>query len=130
MTCFFVGFILSSTIVLYSMFLLVYVFHLSLRLLYPVKSRKLDQSEYSGKIHIVEVACVFIVGTVPYLALAAASKFQIGVFPALLCVVTASYNFYGSIVPTIFLGCISLILMSLVLYKIHIVSYNTLHHFY
>ncbi|XP_065890577.1 uncharacterized protein [Dysidea avara] len=114
------GFILTSGVTLYCMFLLVYVFHLSLRLLYPVKSRQLDQSEYSRKIHIVEFMCVFIVGTVPYLVLAATSKFQITVFPPLRCGVTAAYNFYGVIVPTIFLGCTSLILMLIVLYKIHI----------
>jgi len=119
----FVGFVLSSGILLYSMFLLVYVFHLSLRLLYPVKSRRLDQSEHNGKIHIVEISCVFIVGTVPYLALAAASKFKIAMFPPLRCVVTEAYTFYGSIVPTIVLACVSMILMLLVLYKIHIVSY-------
>ncbi|XP_065896988.1 uncharacterized protein [Dysidea avara] len=114
------GFILTSGVTLYCMFLQVYVFHLSLRLLYPVKSHQLDQSEYSGKIHTVEVMCVFIVGTVPYLVLAATSKFQITVFPPLGCGVSAAYNFYGAIVPTIFLGCTSLILMLIVLYKIHI----------
>ena len=77
---------------------------------------------HSIKIHIIEVTCVFIVGTVPYIAFAGASKNRIGSFPPRGCSGDAVYSFYSLVIPTVILSCSSLVMMLVILYNIHIVS--------
>ena len=81
---------------------------------------------HSIKIHIIEVTCVFIVGTVPYIVFASASKNRIGSFPPRGCSGDAVYSFYSLVVPTVILSCSSLVMMLVILYNIHIVSNTVL----
>ena len=111
-----------SGITLYSSFWLLYIFHLTLKLLYPLKSVKLDNSDHSKTIHIIEVLTVVLIGTIPYGVFAGTSKYQIIRFPALYCGYNRSYQFYGTVLPTLIIGSVGLILTLIVLYKIHIVS--------
>ena len=117
-----IGFVWTSGIVVYGFFWLLFVFHLALRILSPQKSSKLDNSDHSKRIHTIEVVAAIVVGTVPYIVFAGTSKYQFARFPPYYCVYDTTYLFYGTVLPTLIPGCVGLILMLLVLYKIHIVS--------
>ena len=120
MTC--LGFVWTSGIFLYGLFWVLYILHLALKLLYPLKSMKLDRSDYSGRIHIMEILTVFVIGTTPYIVFASTSQYEIIIFPPFYCGPNTTYLFYGTVLPTLTIGCFGLILMLLVLYKLHIVS--------
>ena len=83
---------------------------------------QLEQSDHAGKIHVVEVMVAVLVATVPYIVFLINSDFRISTFPPLYCGAGPTHNFYGLIVPTVVVYCITLIMMLFVLYKIHIVS--------
>ena len=94
-----------------------------MKLVYPLKSVKLDKSEHSKMIHVIEIFVVFIIGTVPFIVIAGNSKYEAVRFPPLFCLYTdTSYMFYGTILPTVIIGSGGLILMLFVLYQLHIVS--------
>ncbi|XP_065891009.1 uncharacterized protein [Dysidea avara] len=114
------GFVATSTVVLYCAFWCLYIFHLLLKLVFPIWSKVVYNSVHSIKIHIIEVTCVFIVGTVPYIVFASASKNRIGSFPPRGCSGDAVYSFYSLVVPTVILSCSSLVMMLVILYNIHI----------
>jgi len=116
------GFITGSTVVLYCAYWCLYIFHLLLKIVFPVWSRFLYTSARSTKIHTIEVATVFIVGTLPNIVLAGTSKYVILAFPPTGCSGNAVYTFYTLIVPTVMLSCCSLVMMLIILYNIHIVS--------
>ena len=84
---------------------------------------KLEQSKYARVTHIIEVAIAVLLGTVPYIFIAANSRFHIGIFPPLYCGADPVYSFYATILPTVLVYCASLIMMLFMLYKIHIVSH-------
>ena len=117
-----IGFMVTSGIVLYAFFWLLYIFHLTLRLVYPLKSAKLNNSAYGKKIYALEVLIVVVISTVPYIVFASTSTYQISRFPPDYCSYNTTYHFYGTFIPTLITGCVGLILMLLVLYKLHIVS--------
>ena len=104
------------------MFWFLYIFHLALKLLYPLKSAKLDRSEHSKKIHIMEVVVVLTIGTTPYIVFAATSKYEVVRLPPIFCGYNTTYLFFATVLPTIGVGSGGLLLMLLVLYKLHIVS--------
>lgn len=112
----------TSAIVLYGLFWFLYIFHLALKLLYPLKSAKLDNSNNSKRNHIIEVCIVFIIGTTPFIAFAGSSKYEVVRLPPIFCGYNTTYMFYATILPTITIGSGGLALMLLVLYKLHIVS--------
>ena len=116
------GFISTSTVVLYCAFWCLYIFHLLLKLVFPIWSKVIYNSEHSLKIHIVEVTCVFIAGTLPYIVLASTSKNQIGSFPPTGCAGEGVYSFYTLVFPTVILSCTGLVMMLFILYNVHIVS--------
>ena len=117
-----IGFVWTSGIVVYGFFWVLYVFHLTLRLVYPLKAAKLNNSAYGRKIYALEVLIVVVIGTVPYIVFASTSTYQISRFPPVYCSYNTTYHFYGTYIPTLIIGCAGLILMLLVLYKLHIVS--------
>ena len=121
---YFVGFVYVSTITLYCYFWFLYTLHLFLRITYPIRMIKLEQSKYARMIHIIEIAIAVLLGTVPYIFFAVNTNFHIGSFPPLYCATGPVHVFYGTILPTILASCASLIMMLFILYKIHIVSYT------
>ena len=112
----------TSGITLYGLFWDIYILHLAVKLLYPLKSVKLDRSDYSRKVHILEILTVFVIGTTPYIVFASTSQYEAVIFPPFYCAYNTIYLFYGTVLPTLIIGCFGLILMLLVLYKLHIVS--------
>ena len=117
-----IGFIWTSVTVIYGLFWLLYLFHLALKLLDPLKSAKLDNSVNSKRNHIIEVCVVLVIGITPFVIFAGTSKYEVVRSPPVLCGYNATYMFYATILPSITIGSGGLVLMLLVLYKLHIVS--------
>ena len=117
-----IGFVWTSGIVVYGFFWFLFIFHLALKILSPLKSSKLDNSDHSRRIHTIEIVTAMIIGIIPYIVFAGTSKYQFARFPPFYCLYNSTYIFYGTILPTLIPGCVGLILMLFVLYKIHIVS--------
>ena len=118
----FLGCLFFTGVVLYSYIWLIYIIHLALRLFYPLKSAKLSNSGYSKTIYVGEVSLALLIASIPPIVNAGLSKYNIVTYPPLYCANTDTDNFYSTTVPILISVFISLILMLLVLYKIHIVS--------
>ena len=120
--CISVGFLVSSGVVLYGYFWFLYVFQLALRMLFPLKSAKFFNSDYSRAIYIAEILVVFFMATIPSIVSAGLSKYKISTFPPTMCRSYGNLYFYETIIPIISTLCFTAILMLLALYKIHLVS--------
>ena len=121
-----IGFVFFTGLVSYSYIWLLYVFHLALKLFFPLKSAKFLSSGYSKVIYFVEVLIVFLIGTVPSIVSAGLSKYRVVTFPPIHCGAydDRTYIFYAIIVPILAAVCVSVILMLLILYKVHTVSFD------
>ena len=119
-----VGFSYYSITSLYCYFWLLYTLHLFLRVSSPIRMVQLEQSKHAGKFHIFEVTCAVLLGTIPYIIFASRQEFHIATFPPFYCGANPTQNFYSSILPTVVVSCASLIMMVIMLYKIHVVSYQ------
>ena len=119
LSIYFLGAVVSSEIVLYSYFWFIYVCHLALRILFPMKSATLYNSR---TIYIAEVLCVVSIATVPSIISAVLSKYRISTFPPTQCENDGALYFYVTIVPVMIVVCFGVIMILLTLYKIHTVS--------
>ena len=120
------GFIIFSILTMYSLFWLIYIVHLLLVLIYPLRSSRVYRLLHNKKIQITEVACVFIVSVIPNIVLVATSKFHINSYPPVSCGVNIKLAFYGCVIPTMSINFVGLIVMLFVLYRIHYVSHHPL----
>ena len=122
-----VGFMFFSGLVLYSYIWLIYIFHLALKLFFPLKSAKLSVSGYRRTIYIAEFLIFFLIGVVPAIVSTVHSQYRVITFPPIYCGGhdDQNYIFYSATLPILAIVCVSLILMILILYKIHIVSLIT-----
>ena len=123
----FLGVVFFSGLVLYSLFWLLYIFHLALKLFFPLKSAKLSNSGYARIVYIAEFMIAFLIGTCPSIIGGAISGYNIKRFPPIYCdgFDDHAYIFYSVTIPILTAVCISLILMILILYKVHVVSFST-----
>ena len=126
-----VGCIISSGVVLYIYFWILYVSHLALKLFCPLKSAKLFSSDYRRTIYIVEVLILCFIATLPSIVTnSGLAKYKIILFPPTFCLHSDQrYRFYATVVPVSISGCICFILLLFVLYKIHMVcllAYNVM----
>ena len=112
----------TSGFVVYAYFWLLYISHLALNIVYPLKSAKYFNSEYIRIIYIVELIFIFVIGTTPSIVSTAFSHYEILFFPPTQCGTTDAIRFYEVILPTMFCVTVCGILMLLTLYKIHVVS--------
>ena len=111
--------------VMYSVYWLLYAFHLYMKVAYPDYSMLFDSWHRTKKFYYWEVGFFTLIGTVPYIILAGMSEFHIAQSPPLYCALGAEQNFYGIIFPTIVINCTTVIILLLVLYHVHIVSEYT-----
>ena len=117
-----VGCLFFCGLVLYSYIWLIYIIHLAMRLFYPLKSAKLSNSGYSRAIYTGEVLTALFIAAIPPIINAGLSKYRIAIYPPLYCANTDTDNFYLTTLPILISVFISLVLMLLVLYKVHVVS--------
>ena len=107
---------------MYSVFWLLYTFHLYLKVAQPEYSMLFDSLHRDKKFYYFEIGGITIIGTVPYIILASLSEYQIVQFPPKFCALSAVGNFYGIVLPTLIVNCATVIILLLILYHVHIVS--------
>ena len=107
---------------MYSIYWLLYAFHLYVKVAYPDYAMLLDSWHRTKKFYYFEIGFFTFIGTLPYLILASLSEFGIAYFPPFFCALSAEGNFYGIVLPTIVINCTTLIILLLVLYHVHMVS--------
>ena len=117
-----VGSLLSSGTVLFSFFWVLYTSHLVLKLSHPLRSFKIFHSDYSKAIYIAEILIALFIASAPSVVGAGLSKYRIVSFSPTHCEIYGAYRFYSLILPVMIAVCVSVILMMLALYKIHVVS--------
>ena len=93
-----------------------------LELLYPLKSSLLFNTEYSRAVHATQILIALFIATTPSVVGVILSKYRINTFPPRVCDSYGVFRLYSLIVPVMIAVCISVILMLLALYKIHVVS--------
>ena len=122
--CISAGFlILSAGTLLYAYFWLLYICHLTLKIFCPLKSAKLLNSHYKRVIYITGILTGISVTIVPSIVNTVLYNYEIVSFPPVQCGNSnRTYHFYTVIFPLMITVCICGILMSLILYKIHVVS--------
>jgi len=104
----FSGFIYQAGFLIFSGFWLLYVVHLSINLMFPIRAYHLNRYKHFGK--IIFIICVgllvpsIIVGT---------TRYHITGFPPTQCSADADVFFYTLILPTIFVMATGVILISL-----------------
>ena len=109
---------------LYTYFWLLYVCHLTVKVFFPLKSAKLFNSDYSRIVYITEILIGTFIATIPPIVNTVVWNYEIIVFPPMQCGNSnRTYFFYTLLVPVITMVSACGILMSLTLYKIHLVSY-------
>ena len=119
----YIGVLIISGALLYSYFWLLYICHLALKVFYPLRSAKLFKSHHSRVIYIAEVLVVFLIATVPSIILAIIGQnYNIIGFPPTFCVIDTTYRIYVIVIPILVTSCVSIILMSLVIYRLHMVN--------
>ena len=119
----FTGVLITSGVLLYTYFWLLYVCHLALKVFYPLKSAKLFDSDYSRIIYITEVTIVFLIATVPLIVLAAVgSNYTVIGFPPTFCTIGSTYRIYVVVFPVLVTTSVFVTLMLLVVYQLHMVS--------
>ena len=119
--CHFIGMIVFAGFVMYSVYWLLYAFHLYMKVAHPYYSILFDGWHRTKKFYYFEIVFFTLIGTLPYLILASLSEFRIVYFPPVFCALSAEGNFYGAIFPTIVVNCTTLIILLLVLYHVHMV---------
>ena len=108
--------------VMYSLYWLLYAFHLYIKVAQPQNSMLLDSWHCTIKFYYLEVGFVTIIGTVPYIVVAGLSEFDIAQFPPQFCTISVEGNFYGIVFPTVLVNGATVIILLLVLHHVHIVS--------
>ena len=114
--------LVTSGLVMYAYFWLLYICHLTLNIIYPLKSAELLNSEYSRIIYIVELTFIFVIGITPPIVRAALSNYEILFLPPTQCGNNEEIRFYEVILPIMICITACEILMLLILYKIHVVG--------
>ena len=124
MLCNSAGFLMLSGTRLYTLFWLLYICHLALKVFYPLKSYKLVNSNYNRAVYIAEVLIAIFIATAPSVVSIGLSNYGIVTFPPIQCGCTNRvYLFYTMVLPITLVVCIYGTLMLLTLYKIHVVSF-------
>ena len=117
-----VGCLFSTILVLFSYIWLLYCFHLTLKLIFPLKSAKISNSNHNKAIYIAEVSIVSIIAAIPSSVGIGLSKYRINTYPPVFCHSDRTYHFYTVVVPILTGACLCQNLMLFLLYKLHIVS--------
>ena len=117
-----IGFVGFAGFVLYSVYWLLYAFHLYMKVAQPEYSILLDSWNRTKKFYCFEVAIFTIIVTVPYMVLAGLSEFRMNEFAPPACSLGVAGTFYGLVLPTIVVNCTTVIILLLVLYHVNSVS--------
>ena len=115
--------ILSAGTLLYAYLWLLYICHLTLKIFFPLTSAKLLNSYYKRVVYITGIVTGIFITIVPSIVNTVLSNYEIISFPPMQCGNSnRTYHFYTVILPLMTIVCVCGILMSSILYKIHVVS--------
>ena len=107
---------------IFSGFWLLFIIHLFLKLVFPIRARNLDHHPHRGKIHAAEIILIVLVGLLVPSIIVGTSKYNIANFPPTQCAGDADVSFYTLILPTIIVMATGVILILLTFTSIQRVS--------
>ncbi|XP_065890192.1 uncharacterized protein [Dysidea avara] len=107
------GFTYQGGILIFSGFWLLFIIHLFLKLVFPIRARNLDHHPHRGKIHAAEIILIVLVGLLVPSIIVGTSKYNIANFPPTQCAGDADVSFYTLILPTIIVMATGVILILL-----------------
>lgn len=117
------GFCLDAGFLMYTEFWLLYVFHLFMKIIDPLKTWIINKQEYARRIHIIEVVAVFFFGLLtPITTVAATDGYHIATFPPRGCFSDAEVVFHGTVLPIIMMCIVGICLILITFFHIHKVS--------
>ena len=116
------GMAVYAGFVIYSVYWLLYAFHLYVKVAQPEYSMLLDNWHRTKKFYYLEIGFVATIGIIPYIVVAGLSEFEITQFPPQFCTISVKGSLYGMVLPTIVVNCAAVIILLLVLYHVHTVS--------
>ena len=120
----FTGIVATSGILLYAYFWLLYVFHLALKVFYPLKSAKFLSPGYSRKIYITEASVALIVIAPTIILAFVGPGYAINGFPPIFCAISSDYRVYVIVIPVVVTDTVIVTLMIFVVYRLHVVSWR------
>ena len=117
------GFFLNAALLTYTEFWLLYVFHLFVKIVDPLKTWIINKEEYARRIHIIEVVTVFFFGLItPITTVATTDGYHITTFPPRACAPAAEVAFHGILLPHIMMCIVGICLILVTFFHIHRVS--------
>lgn len=124
-----VGFALDATIAIFTEFWFLFVFHLFMKVVDPLKSWTINRPEHTRKVHIIEVVSAIILGLIVPIINVATDGYTIGIFPPSQCFPKPEVFFHGVLLPAIIMCIVGISLILFTLLHIHRVStvYAILH---
>ena len=118
-----VGFVFDAAIMMFTEFWLLFVFHLFMKIVDPLKSWIINRPEHTTKVYITEVTLVIFIGLiVPTITITATDGYRIAIFPPSQCFSDPEIFFHGIMLPTIIMCIIGISLILSTFLHIHRVS--------
>ena len=120
------GFCFGAANLIYTQFWLLYVFHLFMKIVDPLKTWIINKQKYARRIHILEVVTVFFFGLLtPIITIATTDGYHMATFPPRACASEADVAFHGILLPIIVMCIVGICLILVTFFHIHRVSmYN------
>ena len=116
------GFVYQAGFLIFSGFWLLFIIHLFIKLVFPIRARNLDNHRHRRKIHVIEIVGIVLVGLFIPSVIVGTTKYNIGNFPPTQCSSNADVSFHTLILPTIIVMTTGVILILLSFMSIHRVS--------
>ena len=116
------GVIFHWLLVLLTVLWLLHLIHLFIKIVYPIRSRKLDRKQTKIILHVTEVGGAFILCGLAPITFVSMSEYSIGRFPPLLCLPSKVVNFYTVCIPLCIILASGVILAIIMFWLLHKVS--------
>ena len=108
---------------MYTQFWLLFVFHLFMKIVDPLKTWIINKQEYARRIYIIEVVAVFFFALItPITTVAATDGYHLINFPPRVCASEAKVFFHGILLPSITMCTIGICLILVTFFHVHRVS--------
>ena len=121
---YFIGATFQFCLILMSIFWLFHLFHVFLKVVFPVKSRFLTTRKWNRKLHIAEILVSILISALgPATVWIAGIKYGFSFFPPLLCLPTSrAFVFYTMSVPLMILLTLGLNMTATIIWTLLKVS--------
>ena len=119
---FIAGVIFHWSLVFITVLWLLHLIHLFIKIVFPIRSRKLDRKQTKIILHVTEVGGAFILCSLAPIIYVSVSEYSFGRFPPLLCFPSRVVSFYTVCVPLCVMLASGLILAIIMFWLLHKVS--------